>query len=156
MDVVDNAVKSARAEKKAPLVGFHASWCGYCRRLERYMASPEVKPILDKHFTAVWLTVLERGEKKALENPGAEELFVKWSGGLRTGLPFLAVLDKKGNVIGSSLRPVPGKPGENIGYPATPEEVGHFLSILEAAAPGLTNTEVEILRKNLVPPPVAR
>lgn len=150
--LLSRALRSAGSGKKAVFAGFHASWCGYCRRLERYLSSPEVKPIFERHFEAVWFTVQERGEKKALENPGALELMARWAGSARAGLPFFALLDSRGGLTGSSIRPIPETSGQNIGYPGTAEEVDHFLSALKKAAPALTKDEVDVLRRSLTPP----
>lgn len=151
--VLSKALQSAKASKKSVFAGFHASWCGYCKKLERYLDSAEVKPIIDRHFEVTWLTVLERGEKKALENPGGAELMARWSGLPGAGLPFFAFLDGKGTVLATSIRPVSGTKGQNTGFPAAPEEIEHFLSSLKKAAPDLTPSDLEILRRNLKPLP---
>ncbi len=52
-------------------------------------------------------------------------------GGEKSGLPFYAFLDKTGKKIADS-NAMPG--GGNIGYPATPEEIQAFSTLLEKTA----------------------
>jgi hypothetical protein len=132
-------------------VAFHASWCSWCRRLEGVLARPAIKEVLDRHFVVQWLSVKERGAHKDQENPGAAELYAAWTGGQEAGIPFCAVLDAKGKVLGTSIRALApqGKP-ENLGYPGAPEEIGAFIALLRDGAPTLGAAEAETLRKELL------
>jgi hypothetical protein len=85
-------------------------------------------------FVLVRLDTKERGDKKDLENPGADKLMADW-GGAKAGLPYMVVLNEKGEKIADSNR-MPK--GGNIGCPASPEEVDAFNKILEETAPGIT------------------
>ena len=85
-------------------------------------------------FVLVKLITKESGEKKILENPGADKLMSDW-GGAKAGLPFMVVLNDKGEKIADSNRMPKGL---NIGCPATPEEVEAFNKILEETAPRIT------------------
>src|SRR3954447_12631661 len=106
----------AAAEHKAIFVHFGASWCIWCRRLDAFLDRPDIKPVFEKYFIPVKLVVQENDKNKALENPGADALFKKFGG--PSGLPYSAFLDAEGALIINSQRN-----GQNIGYPAQPEEI---------------------------------
>lgn len=127
--VLNKALKEAKAKDKNVLLIFHASWCKWCKMMEKNMNLPETKPLFDKNFVTAYLDVQERGEKKSLENPGGQEIMNKYKG-QNAGLPFWLVLDKKGQILADSF----DEKGDNLGSPATPEEVSTFLSKLEKSS----------------------
>jgi thiol-disulfide isomerase/thioredoxin len=141
--VLDAAAKAGKTGKRNILVTFHASWCGWCRKLDTVLSAPAAKEVLDRHYEKVGLTVLERGEKKALENPGAGEILTSLAG-KDAGLPFTAVLDRKSRraIATSNL----GGPGTNVGFPAKPDELDHFVGMLRKGAPGMSEAEAETIR----------
>jgi thiol:disulfide interchange protein len=147
-ELLSAAVKTAKAENKTILVHFGASWCGWCKRLDAFLKAPEVGQLMADNYVLLELTVQESREKKALENPGAEELMSKM-GGTNAGLPFYFFLDKEGKKIGDSLA-MPG--GKNIGHPANAEEITAFVGLLERTAPRMTGAQrakiAEYLTKN--------
>ncbi|PIF46992.1 thioredoxin-like protein [Chryseobacterium sp. 52] len=126
---LNKALTEAKAQKKNVLLVFHASWCGWCKLMEKNMNLPETKPIFDKKFVTTYIDVQERGEKKKLENPGGQELMNKYKGE-NAGLPFWLVLNPKGEVLADSF----DSKGDNLGSPATPEEVSSFLAKLEKSS----------------------
>jgi hypothetical protein len=86
----------------------------------------------------VRLDVMEtEAEKSKRENPGGEKVLSDL-GGLKSGLPFYAVLDENGKKL-ADANALPG--GKNIGYPATPEEIAAFEEILKKAAPQMPATD---------------
>ncbi|MDR2560926.1 MAG: thioredoxin family protein [Holophagales bacterium] len=149
-ELVTKAVNKSAADNKKTMVAFHASWCGWCKRLETYLEMPDIKPIIEKYYSVLWLTILERDEKKELENPGADTFFAKWTNGANTGIPFYVVLDSKEEVLASSIQPLkPGdKPG-NIGFPGNDEERKAFISFLKIGAPAITAPEEAALLNGL-------
>ena len=132
--IIDSALKTARAENKTVFVHFGASWCVWCKHLDAMLSSPEVGKLISDNFVLVNLTVQESDDKKALENPGAQQIMEK-NGAGKAGVPYYLFLDRDGKKIVDSLA-MPK--GVNIGYPATPEEIKTFESLLPKAAPRMT------------------
>lgn len=126
----DAVLKEARAkaarENKKVMVIFHASWCGWCKKMDASLNDPSVKDFFDKNYVITHLTIDESPDKKNLENPGAAELNKKW-GGENQGIPFWVVMDKDGSILADSQI----EPGKNVGCPATEEEVAHFIKVLK-------------------------
>ena len=143
--VVAAAVKKAQAEKKTVLIEFGASWCTWCRKFEAFVKAPDTGPIVAANFIVVNLTVKEEGDKKALENPGGDKLMAAW-GGEKAGLPFYVFLDAKGQKIADS-NAMPG--GKNIGFPAVPEEIAAFMSLIDKTAPRVSPADRSVLEASL-------
>ncbi len=137
--LVDAGLKRAKKEKKTVLVMFHATWCGWCHKLEAVMAKPDFKKQFEKSYVIVNLDVQENGEKVAqFENPGGIEL-MKVLGGEKSGLPFYAFLNaKREKIVTSNVMPNPKHPeikDRNIGYPGAPEEIAAFMELIKKTAP---------------------
>lgn len=124
--VLDKAYKQAKKENKKVFVMFHASWCSWCKKMEKNMQADATKKLFDDNYVITFLTVQERKDKKELENPGADELLKKYKGEGQ-GIPFWVMLDAKGNVLEDSL----DAKGQNLGCPASPEEVAQFTTKLK-------------------------
>lgn len=144
--VVMDAARTAAAEQhKSIFLIFHASWCGWCRKLDQFIETPGIKPIIDKYFVQARLDVQEQEAKKSLDTPGGEDVLAQ-AGGKDIGLPFFAFLNAKGETIVNSIRPGEGKAGErNIGHPVQPEEVDWFMEMVKKAAPAMTADEAKVL-----------
>ena len=132
--------KAAAGNKKVLLI-FHASWCGWCRKMDASLADETIKPLMDKNYEIAHLTVYESPSKKDLENPGALELLSK-HGGADQGLPYWFVLDKNGTVLSDSQY----KPKKNTGCPASEEEVAYFIDVLKKTS-SLKDAELDIIKK---------
>lgn len=133
-DVMKDAVSIASKENKNIMIIFHASWCGWCKKMDKSMEDASVKKYFDDNFVVRHLTVEESEDKKNLENPGGKEFRDKYYGD-KAGLPFWIVFDKNGKRIADSqIRPEGASMdsyGDNVGCPASEKEVKHFITILK-------------------------
>jgi thioredoxin-related protein len=114
--VLDEALARASSEDKRIFLHFGAPWCGWCHKLDEFLARPEIAAIVRRDFLDVKIDTDRMTGGKALlakycPNPG--------------GIPWFAVLDPKGEVLATS-----DGPKGNIGYPAEPHEIDHFLAML--------------------------
>lgn len=123
--ILATAYKQAANENKNVLVLFTASWCGWCKKMDASISDATTKKYFDESYVTVHLTVQETPLNKSLENPGAAE-FLKEFKGEEAGLPFFVILDKKGTLLGDSF-----VNNENLGCPATPEEVVSFITLIK-------------------------
>jgi len=144
--LLSTAQSTAAAQNKQVLVVFHASWCPDCRHLDRWMARPAVKPIIDSHYVVLWLDEFEKSDSDVPENDGAADMMSRMSNGGADGIPFEAVFDQQGNVAGD---PAITQDGDDYGWPVTDKEMDGFVGALHAATPGLTDTELSTLRSEL-------
>ncbi len=133
-DILQGAQLQAAKENKKVFIIFHASWCGWCHKMENAINDKSCKDYFDKNFVIRYLVVDESKDKKNLENPGADELRSKYHGD-DEGIPFWLIFDKDGNLVADSQKRPEGASmntkGENIACPATESEVAYFISILQ-------------------------
>src|SRR6188472_4124740 len=83
-EIMKEAFVSAKKQNKKVLVIFHASWCGWCHKMDTSLNDASVI----RH-----LVVFESKGKENLENPGAEEMLEKHEG-KDQGIPFWLIFDK--------------------------------------------------------------
>ena len=143
--VIAQAKAKASAEQKAIFLHFGASWCGWCKRLDAFLDRKDVKPVFEKYFVPVKLVVQEKEKDKALENPGADALLTKLGG--PAGLPYSAFLDSKGALIANSK----DSSGNNIGFPAQPDEIDLFVQMMKKAAPKMSEQDLNVIKSALNP-----
>lgn len=147
--LMDNAYAKATKEKKNVMLIFHASWCGWCHKLDDMLESPKFKKTFESSYVITYVDVMENGPKKDLENAGGSELMAQY-GGATAGLPFFVILSPTGEKVGDSF--LPDK--KNMGFPAEPQEVAGFMKLLKKTAPKMTDdqrTTVEAFLKTQNP-----
>ncbi|SEF51872.1 Thioredoxin-like [Halpernia humi] len=138
--VIANAQKKAKAEHKNVMVFFHASWCGWCKLMDKKMNLPSTKNLFDENYVLASLDVLENGEKVKLENPNGREWMAKY-GGKDAGLPYFVFINNKGEVLENSFN----DNKENLGCPSTTEEVASFTAKL-AKTSKLNKEQLETIK----------
>ncbi|OQP63449.1 hypothetical protein A3860_24200 [Niastella vici] len=148
--VLKEAMQRAAHEHKNVFIIFHASWCGWCHRMDSIMNNAACKKLFSDNYVVEHLTVMESKDKKNLENPGAQDVLKKYNGEGQ-GIPFWLVFDAKGNLLGDCLIRPEGAAlttkGENTGCPATKEEVAHFLTVLKKTSP-LNAAQLAVVEKS--------
>lgn len=156
--VMKKAYAQAAKENKKVMVIYHASWCGWCKRMDSIMNMPELKPLFTKNFVIEHLVVLEAKDKKNLENPGAAEMMEKYNG-KNSGIPYWLIFDANGNLLSDSRMPSKDKTGKevlaNVGCPAQPDEVAYFTGLLKKATL-LNEAELSLIADKFVMKPVKR
>jgi len=136
-DLLAAALERATKEKKRLFLHFSTPWCGWCRRLESWMAQPEIAPLFEKDFVDLMLDV-ERYS-------GAAEILKRYTD-KQPGWPWMVLVGADGKALADSF----DAKGENTGFPSTDPEIAHFVSMLEKARLQLTPADLETLRKSLV------
>ncbi|WP_448702297.1 thioredoxin family protein [Mucilaginibacter sp. AW1-3] len=159
--VLKQAYTQAAKENKKVLLIFHASWCGWCKKMEASLNDPSCKTMFDDNYVIATLDVLERPAKASLENPGSLDVLKKYKGE-KSGLPFWLVLDANGKELADSqVRPAGASldaPGESVGCPASEKEVAFFVGVLKATSK-LNDEQLAVIAKRFAqnkPAPVAR
>jgi thiol:disulfide interchange protein len=85
------ALKDAAATHKRILLDFGGDWCGDCQALDIYFHDATNRPILEANFVLVHVNI---GHMDA-----NVEIAEKYGVPLHKGVPALAVLDEKGNLL---------------------------------------------------------
>jgi len=160
-EVLKQAYTQAAKEHKKVMLIFHASWCGWCKKMEASLNDLSCKQMIDNNYVIATLDVLEQPAKKNLENPGSTEALAKFHGE-KSGLPFWLILDEKGKVLGDSqVRPKGASLdtyGDNVGCPASESEVAYFVQLLKSTSK-LSDDDLAVIGKRFAlnqPAPAAK
>ncbi|NLR58074.1 thioredoxin family protein [Chitinophaga polysaccharea] len=143
--VVKEACSKAGKNNKKVFVIFHASWCGWCHRMDTAMNDASCKKYFTDNYEIRHITVLENGDKKSLENPGGFDMLAKYNGD-KEGIPFWLILSPAGELLADSRMKdaVTGKL-QNVGCPAQKAEVDYFITLLEKTS-RMKTTELDAIR----------
>jgi thiol-disulfide isomerase/thioredoxin len=150
--VMQQAFAQAAKTNKKVLLIFHASWCGWCKKMEASINDPACKKMFEDNYVVTYIDVLEQPAKADLENPGSLDLLKQYKGE-KSGLPFWLVLDANGKLLADSQVRKEGTgldaPGSNTGCPAQPDEVSFFTGILKNTSK-LNATDLSVIEKRFL------
>ena len=130
-ELVTQAIRKGKKEKKNVFILFHSSWCGPCKLMQKTMNDPSIKNYFTSSYVLLDMTVYEFDESK--NNPGASQLLEKHNNG-NSSIPFWMIMDSTGQSLGDAKMKPAGKPNavpENMGCPSTKDEVAYFKNLLQ-------------------------
>lgn len=146
-EIMKEAFKTAQKQNKKILLMFHASWCGWCHKMDTSLNDLSVKKFFEENFVIRHLVVFESKGKQNLENPGALEMITKYNG-KDGGIPFWLIFDKDETFLFDSRMSATVNGVEklqNVGCPASKPEVDYFIRVLRKTT-SLTEDELEKIR----------
>lgn len=138
--VREAAFAQAKTEQKRVFLHYGAPWCVWCRRLEEWLARPEIAPLIAKDFIEVKIDQdrMTGGKEMLAEDMAAAK--VKAS-----GIPWFVFFDADGKILATST----SDSGANTGFPHAKEEVDHFGAMLKKARVNITPNEQHDLVQSL-------
>jgi uncharacterized protein YyaL (SSP411 family) len=116
--VLAEAQTKAASEDKAIFLHFGAPWCGWCHKLDDFLARDEIARVFGTDYLDVKIDV------DRMKN--GKDVLAKYNPSASGGIPWFVILDANGKALATS-----DGPKGNIGYPAAPEEIEHFLAMLK-------------------------
>jgi thiol-disulfide isomerase/thioredoxin len=138
-DVYRDALVAAARDGKRVFLHFGAPWCGWCHKLENWMAEPRIAELLGRDFVDCKIDT-----ERTL---GGDTMLTRLRGSDQGGIPWYQFVSAEGTVLADSN----GADGSNIGFPSAPPELAHFREMLTRAAVHLTPADIDELLATLAP-----
>jgi thioredoxin-related protein len=135
--VVADALAKAASDDRLVFLHFGAPWCGWCHRLDDFLARKEIAALVARDYLDVKVDI------DRMKN--GKEVMERYTHGKQGGIPWFVILDPNGKALATS----DGPDGNNIGYPAEPKEIDHFLSMLKKTVRHTEPAQLDTVRKAL-------
>ncbi|MBV8629428.1 MAG: thioredoxin family protein [Silvibacterium sp.] len=88
---IDQAIKTATAQRKHIILDFGGNWCGDCQVLDIYFHQQPNLPLLERNYVLVHIDVGHMDKNT--------DVAEKYGVPLHRGVPALAVLDSRGRLL---------------------------------------------------------
>ena len=134
--VFERALSQAGKQDKKVFLSFGAPWCGWCRRLEKFLARKEIAQVMGKDFVSLKIDVDRM--------TGADEIVKRFNPSEGGGLPWIVLVDAKGGSLITSFGPK-----GNVGYPVEPFEIAHFVDMLKKTKTHMTDDDIRKVEQTL-------
>jgi thiol-disulfide isomerase/thioredoxin len=137
------AVLKAGSERAASsgrklLVHFGAPSCSWCHKLDDWLASGEIAPLVAKDYVELKIDRDRMEGAKAIEDSlGMVE---------KDGVPWIAIVDPASGKALATSRSETG----NIGFPTKDEEIAHFMKMVGSTRSRLTEADLQVLKDSLI------
>ena len=145
--ILKETITQAKKEHKKAFIMFHASWCTWCRKMDKSMNDDACKALFEKNYVINHIVVLESKDKENLNNPGSMDMLKQYKGD-KGGIPFWLIFDENGKLITDSKTRAEGvlldDTGSNMGCPSTDKEIADFMIKLKKTSK-LNDAELETI-----------
>jgi len=145
--ILKETLTQAKKEHKKAFILFHASWCTWCRKMDKSMNDEACKALFEKNYVINHIVVLESKDKENLNNPGSMDMLKLYKGD-KGGIPFWLIFDENGKLLTDSKTRADGvlldDTGSNMGCPSTDQEIADFMIKLKKTSK-LNDAELETI-----------